>query len=533
MNELINLGNGQFVKVTMLKGEKGSNIATITKTGTSGLVDTYTVTLTDGSTTTFEVKNGKTIVSVVKTGTSGLVDTYTITYNDNTTSTFTVTNGRGIERIDKTWTSGLVDTYTITYNDGTTSTFDVTNGNAESLQDAIKASSCAIKAGVSQVEFTQLGNAYITYIPNSECVENAIVVVCFDNGSMYKGTLNYSSTIGRWGISDVSLIQGSDVPATWNVGYGNDSVGTRAFRTGTDFVFSNGVGIALSTSSSVVSYYCVLNNGRVSDNYLQTSKANINLNDPEHTILSSTASSGDEKNATPVHWQNGHPFIYVDGSVINLGLLSEINAKLDKAIGFQYSYITNTNIDTDSHNFVGWLNGYSANVTGTFPNSDKNHQWFFISMDSQTQLLTALDDTYLNGIWIRHRDSKQANYSSWINKSIPISVTLFDGDITDGQTLTLPSFDPTHVDKLIFLFYDNGSNTFSEGVFDVQKYYNIAINSNFKMPCFANLSGSGPYAGYFGIIPYQLRTGAQIDFAGNPTFKAQMHLRRVTATLFK
>jgi hypothetical protein len=270
MNELINLGNGQFVKVTMLKGEKGSNIATITKTNTSGLVDTYTVTLTDGSTTTFEVTNGKTILSVVKTGTSGLVDTYTITYNDNTTSTFTVTNGRGIERIDKTWTSGLVDTYTITYNDGTTSTFDVTNGNAESLQDAIKASSCAIKAGVSQVEFTQLGNAYITYIPNSECVENAIVVVCFDNGSMYKGTLNYSSTIGRWGISDVSLIQGSDVPATWNVGYGNDSVGTRAFRTGTDFVFSSGVGIALSTSSNVVSYYCVLSSGKVSDNYLQT-----------------------------------------------------------------------------------------------------------------------------------------------------------------------------------------------------------------------------------------------------------------------
>lgn len=270
MNELINLGNGQFVKVTMLKGEKGSNIATITKTGTSGLVDTYTVTLTDGSTTTFEVKNGKTIVSVVKTGTSGLVDTYTITYNDNTTSTFTVTNGRGIERIDKTWTSGLVDTYTITYNDGTTSTFDVTNGNAESLQDAIKASSCAIKAGVGQVIFTQLGSAYITYIPNSECVENAIVVVCFDNGSMYKGTLNYSSTAGRWGISDVSLIQGSDVPATWNVGYGNDSVGTRAFRTGTDFVFSSGVGIALSTSSDVMSYYCVLSSGKVSDNYLQT-----------------------------------------------------------------------------------------------------------------------------------------------------------------------------------------------------------------------------------------------------------------------
>lgn len=37
--------------------------------------------------------NGKGISSISKTSTSGLVDTYTITYSDNTTSTFTVTNG--------------------------------------------------------------------------------------------------------------------------------------------------------------------------------------------------------------------------------------------------------------------------------------------------------------------------------------------------------------------------------------------------------------------------------------------------------
>lgn len=38
-------------------------------------------------------KDGRGIVSITLTGTSGLVDTYTITYTDNTTSTFTVTNG--------------------------------------------------------------------------------------------------------------------------------------------------------------------------------------------------------------------------------------------------------------------------------------------------------------------------------------------------------------------------------------------------------------------------------------------------------
>ena len=38
-------------------------------------------------------QNGLSVVSINKTGSDGLVDTYTITYSNNTTSTFTVTNG--------------------------------------------------------------------------------------------------------------------------------------------------------------------------------------------------------------------------------------------------------------------------------------------------------------------------------------------------------------------------------------------------------------------------------------------------------
>lgn len=38
--------------------------------------------------------DGRGIASIAKTGTSGLVDTYTITYTDGTTSTFSVTNGQ-------------------------------------------------------------------------------------------------------------------------------------------------------------------------------------------------------------------------------------------------------------------------------------------------------------------------------------------------------------------------------------------------------------------------------------------------------
>ena len=57
------------------------------------LTGTLIITLADDTIVSFDVENGKGITSIAKTGTVGLVDTYTITYNDGTTSTFNVTNG--------------------------------------------------------------------------------------------------------------------------------------------------------------------------------------------------------------------------------------------------------------------------------------------------------------------------------------------------------------------------------------------------------------------------------------------------------
>ena len=150
--------SGQFEAIP---GEPGVGIASIVKTATVGVVDTYTITYDDLRTTTFEVTNGAAgapgrdgtdgadgngIASIVKTATAGLVDTYTITFTDGQTTTFNVTNGQngtdgsngrdgtdgtdgnGIVSIVKTATVGLVDTYTITFTDGQTTTFNVTNG---------------------------------------------------------------------------------------------------------------------------------------------------------------------------------------------------------------------------------------------------------------------------------------------------------------------------------------------------------------------------------------------------------------------
>ena len=89
-------------KIVMLEGEKGkdgTNIKSVEKSASDGLTDTYTITLTDGSKSSFNVTNGKGITSISKTGAIGLDDIYTITYNDETTSTFTVPNSKGLNLI--------------------------------------------------------------------------------------------------------------------------------------------------------------------------------------------------------------------------------------------------------------------------------------------------------------------------------------------------------------------------------------------------------------------------------------------------
>ena len=155
----------------------GKGIASIEKTSTSGLIDTYTITYTDDTTSTFELTNGKEITSVEIRDLSSVNEYDQVTifkglviyYNDGTRSeiqlpeifnknisvseiengisidyvdgesmgSYTITNGkdgRGIASIEKTSTDGLVDTYTITYTDGATSTFQITNGGITTVE---------------------------------------------------------------------------------------------------------------------------------------------------------------------------------------------------------------------------------------------------------------------------------------------------------------------------------------------------------------------------------------------------------------
>ena len=68
--------------LTTIKGEKGD-------TGETGAQGEQGPKGEDGK----DGKDGVSVVSIVKTSTDGLIDTYTITYSNGSTSTFTVTNG--------------------------------------------------------------------------------------------------------------------------------------------------------------------------------------------------------------------------------------------------------------------------------------------------------------------------------------------------------------------------------------------------------------------------------------------------------
>lgn len=79
-------------RTVMLKGEAGSTIVSMEKTGHSGSTDIYTITFDDGSTTEIRMENMSSIESIEKTGQTGTEDTYTVTLADGSTQSFSVLN---------------------------------------------------------------------------------------------------------------------------------------------------------------------------------------------------------------------------------------------------------------------------------------------------------------------------------------------------------------------------------------------------------------------------------------------------------
>lgn len=121
------------------EGADGVGISSIAKTGTAGLVDTYTITFTNGDKAYFTVTNGEngdpgvSPILIVSEITGGHRLTIVDADHPDGQSVDILNgengdDGRGIVSVAKIGTSGLVDTYQITYTSGEPATFTVTNG---------------------------------------------------------------------------------------------------------------------------------------------------------------------------------------------------------------------------------------------------------------------------------------------------------------------------------------------------------------------------------------------------------------------
>lgn len=129
----------------------GYKIINITQTAVTADSITYTINYADGSTLDFTVPNSAvSISSIEKTGSDYNKDIYTITLTNGETTNFEVKNGVSILNIKYSKTVGQKDYYTIYYSNGLTDEIVVTNGkdgsdgiSLESIYESINAEKIA------------------------------------------------------------------------------------------------------------------------------------------------------------------------------------------------------------------------------------------------------------------------------------------------------------------------------------------------------------------------------------------------------
>ncbi|MBO7078449.1 MAG: InlB B-repeat-containing protein, partial [Bacilli bacterium] len=213
-----------------IQGVDGVSITKVEKTATDGLVDTYTITFSNGTTTTYTVNNGSagsqgekgdtgvSIVKVEKTATDGLVDTYTITFSNGTSTTYTVNNGsagaqgekgNGIAKIEKTSSpDAYTDIYTITFTDG--STFDFTINNGKPLEDSEYDVSFNSDGG-SEVESQKVKFGYKVAKPKDPTLDG------YDFDGWYIGDekWSFSTTL----VTETITLKAKWIPITFSITY--------------------------------------------------------------------------------------------------------------------------------------------------------------------------------------------------------------------------------------------------------------------------------------------------------------------------
>lgn len=262
---------------------------------------------------------GNGIASIAKTSTSGLVDTYTITYTDGTTSTFTVTNGEdgqdgapgaagnGIVSITKTSTSGLVDTYTILYTNGTTSTFTVTNGqNGTGAGDMLSAD-----YDPTQAVFNAGG--IVAYVAAQISGTSLSGLTDVDLSNLAAGqTLKYNATSQKWENSSLATVATSGSYADLS---NKPTLGTAAAKDSTNAVAQNSTDLV--ESGAVYSEVSSLNSAIANEVETRAKLGAHNLFNLEGWLasLGKTATKSGNAYSFDCTSMFGNPFTFSDSDI--------------------------------------------------------------------------------------------------------------------------------------------------------------------------------------------------------------------------
>jgi len=153
------------------QGATGNGIANIAKTSTQGLVDTYTITMTDGTTYTFTVTNGQ--------NGSGTGDMLQADYDSDST----VKNGGGIKAWVQTWVQSLGYITGLAWSALTGKPFS-TVGNG------LTVSNDALTANVKTVEVNYTGTASASGVRHQRIGVNGVYTAI--DGTKY---MEYSQTL--------------------------------------------------------------------------------------------------------------------------------------------------------------------------------------------------------------------------------------------------------------------------------------------------------------------------------------------------
>ena len=210
------------------KGDTGNGISTIVKTSTVGLVDTYTITMTDGTTSTFTVTNGR--------DGSGSGDMLKADYDNDST----VKNAGGI----KTWVQSLGYITGLAWS-------ALINKPFSTVGTGLEVSSDTLMADIQDVSIDYNGDGYATA---TTARYDALSVDKYSNG----GTLNH-----LYVISGTKYLETS----------------TKTTASGEDtFTFTN---VAI-TSSAVYDFYCDVYGVAPSDVVVSSGTMDVKFNSSDN-----------------------------------------------------------------------------------------------------------------------------------------------------------------------------------------------------------------------------------------------------------